>query len=135
MENKIGYIDAISHKNKSVKIDGVWCMMAPEIWDIVAVTQKGSKVEWDYVTATPNKNVLSWFKVIEATTNTYTAQATQPTAKHTQSQEIVMQACLKVAAQVLGWDMQQRKDLKTPATARTKEIAKELFDWVRDGDY
>lgn len=133
MENKIGYVEAISHKNKSVKIDGIWSMMAPEVWEDVQKVQKGSKVEWDYVAATPNKNVLSWFKVIES--NSYSAPTVVPVGKHSKDDQIVMQACLKVASEVVGWDIQQRKDLDSPVAERVKELAKEFYNYVKDGDY
>jgi len=132
MENKIGKVEAISHINKSVKIDGVWCMMAPEVWEQVRVVQNGTIVEWDYVAATPNKNVLSWFEAKDVPQKV--AQLPSQ-GKHSKDDQIVMQACLKVSAEVLGWDIQQRKDMDSPVVDRVKTIAKELFEWVRDGNY
>jgi hypothetical protein len=134
MENKVGKVEAISHTNKSVKIDNVWSNCAPEIWELVKTVSKGSTVEWDCEPVGPNKNILSWFKVRD-TPEQVSQVSLQSQSKHSKDDQIVMQACLKVAAEVLGWDIQQRKDMDSPVIDRTKAIAKELFDWVKDGDY
>lgn len=135
--NKDGILMAISLKNQSLRIGDDWYYCGAELWEKVSKTPKNTDVIYDYIEV-GTKRVLSWFETKKINVPLTEFKITQ-NSKHTKDEEITMLAILKVAPEILSWEITLggRKEIpnKEFAIERTKEIAKDLFKFVKTGTY